>query len=120
MGLQNPLTAASKKYTSSLRASYELIGAVTGKREFSTADHLQAVKEERQGGKINWDGANAAKLREIIHDQVDFKKSLFLRVKHMGSWMSVWVTTVTGTLLAATEFRDFYVHFITLTPITFK
>ena len=34
--------------------------------------------------------------------------------------MSVRVTKVTGTVLDATEFRDFYVLIITLNPITFK
>ena len=44
MGLQNTVMSAQEKYTSSLRASDELIGAVKGKRVFSTADHIREVK----------------------------------------------------------------------------
>ena len=48
MGLQNPVISAQDKYTSSLRASDELIGAVKGKRVFSAADHIREVKGERR------------------------------------------------------------------------
>ena len=44
LDLHNPVTLAVEKYTSSLRASYELIGSVVINREFSTADHIRAVK----------------------------------------------------------------------------
>ena len=54
MGLHNPMTSAKYNYTSSLPWSYELIGAVTGKGAFSTADHIREVKRERQdAGKIS-------------------------------------------------------------------
>ena len=43
MGLQNPVLSAQDKYTILIRASDELIGAVKGKRVFSTADHIQEV-----------------------------------------------------------------------------
>ena len=44
LSLQNPVTSSEYKYTSSLRASYELIGSFTGERDFSTADHPCEVK----------------------------------------------------------------------------
>ena len=98
------------------RASYDLIGAVTDKREFLTAYHIQLVEEKWRDGKKYRDDANDKKLREIVSDQGAFDKFLFPRAKHMGSWLIVWGTTVIGTVLAATQYRNFYVHVITLTP----
>ena len=46
-----------------------MIGVVTGKKEFSTADHIQVVKEERRDGKKYRDGTNGAKTGGIINDQ---------------------------------------------------
>ena len=40
MSLQNPVTSPPYKYTNSLHMSYDLIGTVTGKKDFSSADHL--------------------------------------------------------------------------------
>ena len=45
MSPQNPVALASEKYTGSLRARYELIGEVTGEKDFSTPDHLWLVKD---------------------------------------------------------------------------
>ena len=45
MGLQNLETSAAEKYTSSLHAIYDLIGTVTGERDFTTNDQLHAVKD---------------------------------------------------------------------------
>ena len=44
MVLHKPVTPETYKYTSYLRAIYEIIGAVMGKREFSATDHFQEVK----------------------------------------------------------------------------
>ena len=44
MSLHNPVTSAVEKYTSSLDASYKLIGTFTDERESSTTDHILAVK----------------------------------------------------------------------------
>ena len=38
----------------------------------------------------------------------------------MGAWLSLWVTTVAGTVLSATEFSLFFVVVTTLTPLTPK
>ena len=59
----NPVTSTAEKCKSLLRAIYEMIGAVMGKREFSTADNLWAVKEERWDKKKYQDNANDSKLR---------------------------------------------------------
>ena len=68
------------------------------------------MRLKRRGGKgqeKNRDVVNDAKLQGIISNQDAFEKQLFLCAKHTGSWMSVQGTTETGTILAATEFRDF-------------
>ena len=53
-----------------------------------------------------------------MNDQGAFEKRLFLCVKHTGIWLSICRTTVTGTVLATTEFSDFYVLVTKLTPPT--
>ena len=63
------MTSSEDKYTSSLCASYGIIGAVKGKRDFSTDNHILAVKEEWWYRKIDWDVANDAKLRGIVSNQ---------------------------------------------------
>ena len=73
-------------------------------------------KEEWQDGKKYRDDANGEKLRGIISDQGALKKSLFLRTKHMGSWLIIWGTVVKGTVLSTMEFHYYYVRVITLTP----
>ena len=118
--LQNPVTPAAEKYTGSLHVSYKLIGAVMDERDFSTADHLWAVKQERWDRKKYQDDENDVKLGVIANDKGDFEKPLFLCNKHTGFWMSVRGTTVTGTVLPAAIFHDCFVHVITTTPLTFR
>ena len=74
----------------------------------------------RWDGKKDQDVSNEVKLSVIFRNQGAFKKRLFLRAKHMGASLSVRGTMVTGTVLAATEFLNFYVLVITLTPLTSK
>ena len=71
------------------------------------------------GGK-DWYDANGKILRIIVSNQCALKKRLLLCANHTRSWLSVRCTMVTVTILAAMEFRDFYVLFITLTHLTFK
>ena len=47
------------------------------------------------------------KLRGIINEKGNFDKRLFLRAKFTASWLSVRGTIVTGTVLAATDYRYF-------------
>ena len=93
-----------------------MIGAVTGESNVPTADHIQAVKEQRWDRNKYQDDPNDAKLREIINDE----KHVFLGAKYTASWMSVRSTTVTGTVLSTTDYCDFYVPVMTLTPLSFK
>ena len=50
-GLQYLVTLSNKKYLILLRAIIKLIGAVTGASKISTADHLLALREERNDKK---------------------------------------------------------------------
>ena len=120
MGLHNIVTSAQKKYSRSIHASGELIGAVTGKWVCSTSDHIQRVKWESHDKTNNGTPQMMQSSRELLATKAPlinaFEKRLFLRAKHMYDWMSVWGTPVTGTVLTATEFCDFYVLVTTLTP----
>ena len=87
---------------------------------FSTVDHIPAVIGERRDKKREQDTANDVKLQGIVSHQCTTKKRLLLGAKHTGAWLSVRGNTVTGTVIAATEFRDFYVLVIMLTPLISK
>ena len=69
--------------------------------------------------KIQYD-TDGAKLWELVDNLkvTDFR--LILRAKYTGSWMTVRSTTVTGTVLAHTDFRNFCAHVTTLPLITLK
>ena len=109
------MKSAQEKYTSSLRASDELIGAVKGKRVFSTADHIQEVKGERRDKKKQ-DTTNDAKLKIIVSYQVAFENLIFLDDKHTGASLILRGITVNDTVLAATQFSDFYEIVTMLSP----
>ena len=56
--------------------------------------------------KIRYD-ANDTKLKGLVNDLKAPDHHLTLRAKNTGSWLTVWGTRVTGTVLAATGFHDF-------------
>ena len=60
----------------------------------------------------NLDDSNNAKLKGIADDLEASGRCLIIRAKSTGSWINVRGITVTGTVLAATEFRDLYAHII--------
>ena len=91
-----------------------------GDRDLSTDDHIWAIKKERKDREKYWDDANDEKMRVMVSDQIASNKLLSLPAKHTGSWLSVHGTTVTGTILAVAEFRNFNVLVIMLTSPTFK
>ena len=67
LGLQYLVTSANNKYLSSLRASRNLIGAVTEASKFSTASHLLMIREERSDGqKIRYHANNAKNQGTIL------------------------------------------------------
>ena len=62
-----------------------MIRAVKGESEFSTTNHLKAVKEERSNVRKTWNDVNESKLEGIIYSLELFDHSLFIRAKQMGS-----------------------------------
>ena len=63
---------------------------------------------------------NGTNIKVIVSYQVAFEKLLFLHAKHTGDWLIVRNITVNGTVLAATQFRDFYEIITMLFPPTLK
>ena len=66
LGLQTPVTSADENVLISQRASIELIRAVKGEIEFSTADRPQAVKEERSDERKPQNDVNESKLEGVV------------------------------------------------------
>ena len=54
--------------------------------------------------------------RELLATKVPSKNAFY----YAGAWLSIRGTTVTGTVLVATEFSDFYVIVKMLTPLISK
>ena len=113
LGILNPVTSAQENYLSFTQGSKELVRAVTGRGEFSNANHLRTLSEERRDKKKSRGVAYESRLKGLVRNLKVTDKPLILRTKSTGAWMSVRGTTVSGTVLSATEFRDFYVLVIT-------
>ena len=77
LGQHNPVTSSEEKYTSFLRARFEMIVSVTGEWVFPTADHIQVFKEEQRHRKIYQDDKNDAKLWVIVIDQKHLRETHF-------------------------------------------
>ena len=103
-----------------LGASGKLVGAVNGEQDFSTFDHIWAVKGWIQDSKKDQDAANDAKLQGIVSNQGAFDKRLLLFAKHTGAGMIIRGNRVTSTVLAATVYCYFYALITTLAPLTTK
>ena len=100
------MTSAKEIYLSSQQGSAELIRSVMGGGTLSNNDHLRTLGEEIHDGKKDWEAAYGTKLKGLFHDLKVTNMCLILRAKSIGAWMSVHGTTVSCTLLSATEFRD--------------
>ena len=107
LGLLNPVTSSQEKYLRSIQGSKELVWAVTGVGTFSNANHLRILSEERRDGKKDQDVAHESRPKGLVHNIKDTAKHLLLRAKITGAWLSGRGTTVSGTVLSATEFRCF-------------
>ena len=108
LGLQDPVKLANKKYPSFLRAICNLIGSVKGYRDFSTADHLLVLREERRDNqKIRYD-ANWSKLKGLVRYLEVLDHRIIICAKNLGYWMTVWGTILTGIVIVAIEFCNFF------------
>ena len=85
---------------------------------FSNGNQLLALREERLDGKKNCYDVNGTKIKEIVTNLNGNDHCLILRAKNIVTWLNVQDTTVTGTLLAATEFSGFGAHVMMLPPLT--
>ena len=81
MGLLNPVTSAQEKYLTYQRGSAELIWAVTGGGEFSNANHLRTLGEERRDGDKDQEYAYKNKLKSLVRNLKVTGRSLILRAK---------------------------------------
>ena len=106
-GLLHPSTSAQEKYLISLQGSAELVRAVMGGGTFSNADLLWTLSEERHDGKKYRDVLYKSKLKGLVRNIKGTDKFLLLRTNITGAWPSVRGTSVSGTVVSATEFRDF-------------
>ena len=120
LGVLNPVTSAQKKCLSSQRGSAELIQDVTGEGAFSNSNLLQTLVEEIRNRKKDWEAMYETKLKGLVCDLKGTNRRLILRAKITGDCMSVRVTTVSGTVLSATEFRDFLFARYNVSPLNLQ
>ena len=120
LGLLSPVNSSLDKYLISPRGSTELIWAVMGGGELSNADHLRTLGEERRGGKKDQEAAYKTKLKGLLRYLKVTNRRLILRAKSIGAWMSVSGTTVSGTVLSATEFWYFLCTCYNVSPLNLQ
>ena len=80
---------------------------MTWEVSLANADHLLALRKERCDGHKIWDDNNDSKLKDLITDLDSSDWRIILCTKNTGAWLNVQGNTVTGTVLVATEFREF-------------
>ena len=56
------------------------------------------------------------KPKELVEDPDGNDYILILRARNTGVWLNKRCTTLIGTLLEATQFRDFFSHVMMLPP----
>ena len=120
LGLLNPVTSAQEKYLSSNRGSVELVQAVTGGGAFSNANNLRTLSEERRDVKKDRDAVYKTNLKGLLRDLKGTYKGLIILSKCTCAWLSVHGTTVSGTVLSATEYRDFFCARYNFSPLTLQ
>ena len=101
-GLLNPVTPSQENYLRSTQGSTELVWSVTGGGEFSNADHLRTLIEERRDGKKERDVAYEYIFKVLASNLKGTDKRLLISAKITSAWLSVSVTTVLGTVISAT------------------
>ena len=89
------------------RGHAKLIRAMAGVGEFSNANHLHTLGEERREVQKYQEATNETKLKGLVGDLKVTDRRPIPSAKSTGAWLSVRITKVSGTVLSATEFRDF-------------
>ena len=83
-------------------------GAVRDRgKAFSNADHLWNLSEEQRDRNKDRDVSYESRLKVLVRDIKGTDKRLLLHAKITGAWLSVHGTTVSGTVIFATEFCSF-------------
>ena len=93
---------------------------MTGGGAFSNADYLRTLSEERRYRKKDQDVAYESRLKGLVRDLKGNDKHLLLRANSTGTWLSLHSTTVSGTVLSATEFRDFLCARYNVAPVNLQ
>ena len=91
-----------------------------GGGELSNTDHLQTLSEDRRDRKKSWDVVYESRLKGLVRNFQVTDKRLLLRTKGTYAWLSIRGTTVSGTVLSATEFRDDLCARYTFSPVNLK
>ena len=73
-----------------------------GEGELFTTNQLLENREDRRDEKEIQDDANNAKFKELVENLEASNCRLILHTKNIGSWLTVQVTKVTVTVVAAT------------------
>ena len=107
LGILHPVTSAKEKYLSSQQGSAELIRAVTRGGSLSNSDHPLTLGEERRDEMKDREAAYETKIKVLVRKLKGANRVPIICAKITGAWLGVRGTTVSGTVLSATEFRDF-------------
>ena len=97
-----------------------MVWAVTGGGGFSNVNHLWNLSEKRRDGNKAWDVAYESRLNGFVSNLQGTDKPLLLRVKSIVAWLSLRGTTVSGTVLSATEFWYFLCARYNVSPINLQ
>ena len=118
--LLNLVMSAQNKCLRSTQGSSEQVRVVTGGGSFSNANHLWTLSEDQHDGKKAWDIVYEYRLKGLVRDLKGTDKRLLLRAKGTGAWLIVCSTIVSGTVLSATEFRDFLCDRYSASPVNLQ
>ena len=84
------------------------------------ADHLRTLGEGRCDRKKDREAANETKIKGLVRNLKGTNRCLILRSKSTSAWLSVHGTTVSGTVLYATEFQDFLYARYNVSPLNLQ
>ena len=114
------VTSAQEKYLSSHRGGAELVQDVTGGGAISNANHIRTLGEEIRDGKKDRESTYKTKIKGLFRNLKGIQKCLILRSKSTGAQLSVRGTTVSGTVLFATEFWYFLCAHYNVSPLNLQ
>ena len=107
--LEAPKLSAGKRGTDSVHDRGEGGG--------SNSDHLPTLGEERRDKQKYREVENETKLKVLFQYLKVTHSHLILQDKITGAWLSVRGTTVSGTVLSATEFRNYLCAYYNVSPL---